>query len=358
MTMINPQLFHMMSNISQCMMPFPWPLPPQARAHQTKASPPPSPPTLCSTNSWSQRSHNGRVTSFTIDSILGNQKKNMEAQLHASAVSGDMINLRPAPYHTVSSVEKTYSGNQNSINNNGGGGKSAKSKRIRTIFTAEQLERLETEFARQQYMVGPERVYLASTLQLTEAQVKVWFQNRRIKWRKQYIELQQNRFPSDSSSNQGSDQCNSQSPPPSATTPENSNLQVLDSCINRSPPVNASPSKLSTQCRIPCNNTTLENSRCSTPASSSGDLSRSSSPNSPAPADEIDILNSSIASSHDSSANSIEDINLHKPSLSNHSNIAVNSSLSHYVQLNHFKNSLFAVKDNCVKEEQLIAISL
>lgn len=48
-----------------------------------------------------------------------------------------------------------------------------KSKRVRTIFTPEQLERLEAEFERQQYMVGPERLYLAHTLQLTEAQVKV-----------------------------------------------------------------------------------------------------------------------------------------------------------------------------------------
>lgn len=48
---------------------------------------------------------------------------------------------------------------------------SLKSKRVRTIFTPEQLERLESEFERQQYMVGPERLYLAHTLQLTEAQV-------------------------------------------------------------------------------------------------------------------------------------------------------------------------------------------
>uniref|UniRef100_A0A673YI11 Notochord homeobox n=1 Tax=Salmo trutta TaxID=8032 RepID=A0A673YI11_SALTR len=69
--------------------------------------------------------------------------------------------------------------------------KGGKSKRIRTSFTNEQLDRLEKEFARQQYMVGSERFLLASGLQLTEAQVKVWFQNRRIKWRKQSLEQQQ-----------------------------------------------------------------------------------------------------------------------------------------------------------------------
>ncbi|XP_030628899.1 homeobox protein notochord [Chanos chanos] len=69
--------------------------------------------------------------------------------------------------------------------------KTGKSKRMRTSFTNEQLSRLEKEFARQQYMVGSERFLLASALQLTEAQVKVWFQNRRIKWRKQSLEQQQ-----------------------------------------------------------------------------------------------------------------------------------------------------------------------
>ncbi|XP_052006858.1 homeobox protein notochord-like [Xyrauchen texanus] len=69
--------------------------------------------------------------------------------------------------------------------------KAGKSKRMRTSFTNEQLSRLEKEFARQQYKVGSERFLLASALQLTEAQVKVWFQNRRIKWRKQSFEQQQ-----------------------------------------------------------------------------------------------------------------------------------------------------------------------
>jgi len=62
--------------------------------------------------------------------------------------------------------------------------KGERCKRIRTIFTAEQLNRLEEEFAKQQYMVGSERFYLASKLRLSEAQVKVWFQNRRMKWKR------------------------------------------------------------------------------------------------------------------------------------------------------------------------------
>ncbi|KAJ8298647.1 hypothetical protein KUTeg_022707 [Tegillarca granosa] len=65
-----------------------------------------------------------------------------------------------------------------------------KPKRNRTIFTPEQLQVLENEFQKQQYMVGTDRFILASSLNLTESQVKVWFQNRRIKWRKQQLEQQ------------------------------------------------------------------------------------------------------------------------------------------------------------------------
>ncbi|XP_033870632.1 ventral anterior homeobox 2 [Acipenser ruthenus] len=57
-------------------------------------------------------------------------------------------------------------------------------KRTRTSFTAEQLYRLELEFHRCQYVVGRERTELARQLNLSETQVKVWFQNRRTKQKK------------------------------------------------------------------------------------------------------------------------------------------------------------------------------
>lgn len=75
---------------------------------------------------------------------------------------------------------------------NSSSGKSG--KRVRTIFTPEQLEQLEAEFSRQQYMVGTERYYLAGKLALSEVQVKVWFQNRRIKMRKQQQEAIKEHF--------------------------------------------------------------------------------------------------------------------------------------------------------------------
>ncbi|KAG8518720.1 Ventral anterior homeobox 2 [Galemys pyrenaicus] len=57
-------------------------------------------------------------------------------------------------------------------------------KRTRTSFTAEQLYRLELEFQRCPYVVGRERTELARQLNLSETQVKVWFQNRRTKQKK------------------------------------------------------------------------------------------------------------------------------------------------------------------------------
>lgn len=48
---------------------------------------------------------------------------------------------------------------------------SKETKRNRTIFTAPQIDVLESYFAKQQYIVGPERQQLANQLHLTELQV-------------------------------------------------------------------------------------------------------------------------------------------------------------------------------------------
>ncbi|KAH8382732.1 hypothetical protein KR009_004979 [Drosophila setifemur] len=56
-----------------------------------------------------------------------------------------------------------------------------KPKRIRTAFSPSQLLKLEHAFESNQYVVGAERKALAQSLNLSETQVKVWFQNRRTK---------------------------------------------------------------------------------------------------------------------------------------------------------------------------------
>lgn len=59
-----------------------------------------------------------------------------------------------------------------------------KSRRMRTVFSPQQLDRLERYFKNQQYVGSAQRIIIASQLGLSETQVKVWFQNRRIRWRK------------------------------------------------------------------------------------------------------------------------------------------------------------------------------
>ncbi|XP_066603256.1 H2.0-like homeobox protein [Prorops nasuta] len=53
----------------------------------------------------------------------------------------------------------------------------------RAVFSSLQRKGLERRFSLQKYITKPDRRQLAATLGLTDAQVKVWFQNRRMKWR-------------------------------------------------------------------------------------------------------------------------------------------------------------------------------
>ncbi|XP_068807591.1 NK1 transcription factor-related protein 2 [Struthio camelus] len=62
----------------------------------------------------------------------------------------------------------------------------AKPRRARTAFTYEQLVALENKFRATRYLSVCERLNLALSLSLTETQVKIWFQNRRTKWKKQH----------------------------------------------------------------------------------------------------------------------------------------------------------------------------
>lgn len=63
-----------------------------------------------------------------------------------------------------------------------GGGRDA--KRRRTCFSSKQLLELEREFHSKKYLSLSERAHLARMLQLSESQIKIWFQNRRAKWKR------------------------------------------------------------------------------------------------------------------------------------------------------------------------------
>ncbi|XP_018599570.1 homeobox protein Nkx-3.1 [Scleropages formosus] len=62
-----------------------------------------------------------------------------------------------------------------------------KQKRSRAAFTHLQVLELEKKFSMQKYLSAPERARLASSLRLTETQVKIWFQNRRYKTKRKQL---------------------------------------------------------------------------------------------------------------------------------------------------------------------------
>ncbi|XP_026675326.1 homeobox protein Nkx-6.2-like isoform X2 [Ceratina calcarata] len=132
-----------------------------------------------------------------IDTILSRP-----AATHPQApVSATHAALQPTPHpqhmtasrygmhagFTASSVSQQL-GCQQTMAGTGGTGEheSGKKKHTRPTFSGQQIFALEKTFEQTKYLAGPERAKLAYALGMSESQVKVWFQNRRTKWRKKH----------------------------------------------------------------------------------------------------------------------------------------------------------------------------
>ncbi|MBN3277027.1 VENT1 protein, partial [Polyodon spathula] len=62
-------------------------------------------------------------------------------------------------------------------------------RRMRTKFTPDQIHKLENNFSKHKYLGASERLKVAAKLHLSETQVKTWFQNRRMKLKREVQDL-------------------------------------------------------------------------------------------------------------------------------------------------------------------------
>ena len=111
--------------------------------------------------------------------------------IYANPISlGNIVYAQPIPFNRLQPIPPPYYMR---------GGNylydvSGRRRKTRTVFTQEQTSRLEACFNSHKYLCLADRMSLARELNLNEAQIKTWFQNRRTKLKKQLADMDEDVF--------------------------------------------------------------------------------------------------------------------------------------------------------------------